>query len=266
MQEKTPSNLINKKKHKIKSFKGLKGQLLSRYSCGMKLLKNKYLKFKQFMTARLIITRAFNTRKVFNTKNLKLIRSRLKTDPNYHGSINRFIKYSDYYTEEQEQKITKKGIIFLRSTIDKPLTKKPIQVRMGKGKGAIQSYIYPAKRHRIFIEMTRRKNDINNTKTLAMRAGKKVSPFSKFIFQKKENRKEFNTFRLVYKYSPIIFFKGFLSPLAIKSQKVETLDIHAIGLLLDPLIDKLCAKTNIKDFEEDARRLSFILYENERKN
>jgi len=221
MQEKTPSNIINKKKHKIKTLKGLKGQLLSRYSCGMKLLKNKYLKFKQFMTARLIITRAYNTRKIFNTKNLKLIRSRLKTDPNYHGTINRFIKYSDYYLGE-EQKITKKGIIFLRSTIDKPLTKKPIQVRMGKGKGAIQSYVYPAKRHRVLIELTRRKNDINNTKILAMRAGKKISPFSKFIFEKKENRKEFHTFRLVYKYSQRIFYKGFLSPLAIKRQKVET--------------------------------------------
>jgi len=45
---------------------------------------------------------------------------------------------------------------FLRATITMPFTKKPIQVRMGKGKGAIESYVYPAGKSRIFLEMNKK--------------------------------------------------------------------------------------------------------------
>jgi ribosomal protein L16/L10AE len=259
MQERTPTILVNKKKHKIKRMKGLKGLLLNRYSCGMKLLQNKYLKFKQFMTARLVISRTYNEKKSFNTRNLKLIKSRIKTDPDYHGSHLQYAQIARICIDE-EPKSSKKGLIYLRSTIDKPLTKKPIQVRMGKGKGAIQSYIYPARRHRVFIELTRRKKDLNKTKQLALRAGHKISPFSKFIFDKNKIRRECYSFRLLPKfYFHSHIYKAFLSPIYVKRKKVEDRSYAALNDSITTVNDKINSKIDNEDFLDDTVRLFYLL-------
>ncbi len=45
------------------------------------------------------------------------------------------------------------GKIWLRIFPDKPITKKPAEVRMGKGKGAPEEWVAPVKRGRILYEM-----------------------------------------------------------------------------------------------------------------
>lgn len=45
------------------------------------------------------------------------------------------------------------GKLWIRIFPDKPLTKKPLEVRMGKGKGAIEGYVAPIKRGRILFEV-----------------------------------------------------------------------------------------------------------------
>ncbi|MDO8526200.1 MAG: 50S ribosomal protein L16 [Deltaproteobacteria bacterium] len=45
------------------------------------------------------------------------------------------------------------GKLFLRIFPDKPITKKPLEVRMGKGKGAPEQYVASVQRGRILYEM-----------------------------------------------------------------------------------------------------------------
>lgn len=45
------------------------------------------------------------------------------------------------------------GKLFTRIFPDKPITKKPLETRMGKGKGAPEMYVAPVQRGRILYEM-----------------------------------------------------------------------------------------------------------------
>ncbi len=45
------------------------------------------------------------------------------------------------------------GKIWIRIFPDKPITKKPLETRMGKGKGAVEGWVAPVKRGRILFEM-----------------------------------------------------------------------------------------------------------------
>lgn len=45
------------------------------------------------------------------------------------------------------------GKLWIRIFPDKPVTKKPLEVRMGKGKGAIEGYVAPVQRGRILFEV-----------------------------------------------------------------------------------------------------------------
>lgn len=49
--------------------------------------------------------------------------------------------------------IKRGGKLFTRIFPDKPITKKPLEVRMGKGKGAPEEYVAPVQRGRILYEM-----------------------------------------------------------------------------------------------------------------
>ena len=49
--------------------------------------------------------------------------------------------------------IKRQGKIWIRVFPDKPLTKKPLEVRMGKGKGAIDQWVMNIKPGRIIFEM-----------------------------------------------------------------------------------------------------------------
>jgi large subunit ribosomal protein L16 len=45
------------------------------------------------------------------------------------------------------------GKIWIRIFPDKPVTRKPAETRMGKGKGAVDSWVAPVKRGRMLYEM-----------------------------------------------------------------------------------------------------------------
>lgn len=45
------------------------------------------------------------------------------------------------------------GKLWVRIFPDKPITKKPAETRMGKGKGAVEGWIVPVKRGRMLYEM-----------------------------------------------------------------------------------------------------------------
>ena len=46
----------------------------------------------------------------------------------------------------------RQGQIWIRIVPDKPITKKPLDVRMGKGKGDVEGYVFPITPGRIIIE------------------------------------------------------------------------------------------------------------------
>ncbi len=49
--------------------------------------------------------------------------------------------------------LKKRGKLFLRVFADKPVSKKPAETRMGKGKGAVESWVCVVKRERIIVEL-----------------------------------------------------------------------------------------------------------------
>ena len=49
--------------------------------------------------------------------------------------------------------IQKDGKIFIRISTDKPITKKPLETRMGKGKGDVAAWVAPINPGRIIIEV-----------------------------------------------------------------------------------------------------------------
>ena len=49
--------------------------------------------------------------------------------------------------------VKKGGRLWVRIFPDKPYTKKPTEVRMGKGKGPIEQYVAPVRKGRILYEM-----------------------------------------------------------------------------------------------------------------
>lgn len=52
------------------------------------------------------------------------------------------------------QRETKRlGKLFIRVFPDKPLTKKPLETRMGKGKGAVEEYVAVVKPGRVLYEL-----------------------------------------------------------------------------------------------------------------
>lgn len=51
------------------------------------------------------------------------------------------------------RKLKKEGTFFLRAFPDKPITKKPAETRMGKGKGAVEKWVAVVKRGRVICEI-----------------------------------------------------------------------------------------------------------------
>lgn len=51
------------------------------------------------------------------------------------------------------RKLRKEGRFFIRAFPDKPITKKPAETRMGKGKGAVDKWVAVVKRGRVICEV-----------------------------------------------------------------------------------------------------------------
>ncbi len=56
--------------------------------------------------------------------------------------------------------IKRGGKVWIRIFPDKPLTKKPLETRMGKGKGATEDWVAPVRAGRILFEMEGVSNDV----------------------------------------------------------------------------------------------------------
>lgn len=75
--------------------------------------------------------------------------------------------------------IQRGGKVWIRIFPDKPITKKPPEVTLGGGKGAVDHYVFPVKPGRILFEMDGITEDIA---TEAMRlAGHKLPVRTRFI-------------------------------------------------------------------------------------
>ena len=53
-----------------------------------------------------------------------------------------------------QRHVKRAGALFIRVFPDKPITKKPLEVRMGSGKGAVEGWVAVVKRGRILFELT----------------------------------------------------------------------------------------------------------------
>ena len=68
-------------------------------------------------------------------------------------------------------KIESDGQMFLRVFPDKPVTKKPAETRMGKGKGSVELWVAPVKRGRVMFEISGL-DEVTAKKVLHLAAGK----------------------------------------------------------------------------------------------
>ncbi|MHC1708218.1 MAG: 50S ribosomal protein L16 [Bacteroidales bacterium] len=76
----------------------------------------------------------------------------------------------------------REGQIWIRVFPDKPITKKPAEVRMGKGKGAVEGYVAPVNPGRILFEIDGVPLDIA-TEALRL-AAQKLPVRCKFIIRR----------------------------------------------------------------------------------
>ena len=71
------------------------------------------------------------------------------------------------------------GKVWIRVFPDKPITKKPAEVRMGKGKGAVDHYIHDLKAGKVIFEIEGVTEEI--AKEALRRAGSKLPIKTRFI-------------------------------------------------------------------------------------
>lgn len=84
---------------------------------------------------------------------------------------------------KKKTNIWKRNNFFFRCLPNKSLTKKPQNIRMGKGKGNFQAFIYQIKKGRIFFEITTNSNLHRNL----LKISKKLPPFIKVIQNSNKN-------------------------------------------------------------------------------
>lgn len=75
------------------------------------------------------------------------------------------------------------GKVWIRVFPDKPITKKPLEVRMGKGKGAVDHYASAVKPGKILFEMSGTEESI--AKEAFKRAAAKLPVRTEFIVEEK---------------------------------------------------------------------------------
>ena len=76
----------------------------------------------------------------------------------------------------------RQGQIWIRIFPDKPITKKPAEVRMGKGKGNPEGFVYPITPGRIIIEVEGVSYDI--AKEALRIAAQKIAVITKFVVRR----------------------------------------------------------------------------------
>ncbi len=77
------------------------------------------------------------------------------------------------------RKLKKIGKLFLRVFPDKPITKKPAETRMGKGKGPVDKWVSVVKRERIICEISGL--DEQEARTVLRQASYKLPMKTRFV-------------------------------------------------------------------------------------
>lgn len=77
------------------------------------------------------------------------------------------------------RKLKKEGAFYLRAFPDKPITKKPAETRMGKGKGAVEKWVAVVKRGRVICEVVGL--DESSARELLKLAAYKLPVKTKFV-------------------------------------------------------------------------------------
>jgi ribosomal protein L16/L10AE len=160
--------------HKIKNMKGSKGIDLNRYTVGLKILKSSYLTYQQLESSRRSVMRLMNQKRSKNKKNQKTGQAAQK---------NLLLNY-------RRRKAKRKKILFIRSNLCLPITKKPLQVRMGKGKGAIDKWVSCTRKSRVIFEMSRQQFKLSRIRRLFSISSFKIPSKTKLIYYPETFRRE----------------------------------------------------------------------------
>lgn len=174
--KKFPNNVKYSRPHKIKTMKGTKGINLSRYNAGLRIKTSNYLSYDHLEACRRVISRMVKPKDVKNKKNQKLALSASRKN-------GRPIRRS---------KAKRKKFLLMRYNLCLPLTKKPLQVRMGKGKGLINTWVYSARKSRVIFEMSQQQYSLSRINTIFNITAIKLPVKTKFIFNRSSLRRETN--------------------------------------------------------------------------
>lgn len=84
------------------------------------------------------------------------------------------------------RKLKKVGEMFLRVFPDKPITKKPAETRMGKGKGSPEFWVCVVKRGKVLVEVSGVDADL--AKSILKAASYKLPMKTKFVTKQDNNK------------------------------------------------------------------------------
>jgi ribosomal protein L16/L10AE len=174
--KKFPNKSKYTRPHKIKVIKGEKAWYLSRFTVGVRLKTCTYLSFEHLEVARRAITRLVKPKELKNKKHLLLLKSSQKK----------------VYRHVKRPRAKHKKFLAIRSNLCLPLTKKPLQVRMGKGKGSVDKWVFPANKSRVIFELSRQRFKLKKLHRLFTKSCRKMPSKLKLIYHRQYLRRESN--------------------------------------------------------------------------
>ena len=161
---------IHRKKRIIRLNKGNKGKRLANYDLGVISLKKALITYNHMESLRKLIVRKLKGKSNKNQRNIKIIKSQAKV------------------VRRQKRKKLSNANFNLRRNFCLGLTKKPLQVRMGKGKGNPVDWVYPCASNRILLEFSLMKKKPKKIKKILTKGKEKLPVPIKFIFSNKKRR------------------------------------------------------------------------------
>jgi large subunit ribosomal protein L16 len=165
--KKFPNKIKYKKPHQKILFKGSKGRSLSIFTTGLKLKEHINLTYDQLEAARKSVARRTRKKKRINEKNLRYIRGMAKQK------------------SRKQKPISVQQFLSIKSHFFQSLTRKPLQTRMGKGKGSPAKWVYPCQKHRVFTELSLRKRSLSKIHSWYYYFSIKIPRATKFIFSRR---------------------------------------------------------------------------------
>jgi len=180
------------KSHKKKSFKGQKAKHFFTYTTGLRTRRNVYMTHLQYETMRRIIVRCLRSKTPIMRKKKARIKN-LKAQM-YDNDIP--VKDKSKKKNMYSKRFSRKKIVAfrLRHHFYSPITKKPLQVRMGKGKGDPYNWVSPTSRSNIVFEISRKTQNIFKLYRYSKKVSNILPVTTKFIYNRQHLRREHNFF------------------------------------------------------------------------